>query len=179
MIKNIRKWYKIPNEQPAFGCQPAFGSHSQSLTNKLFSSFFFVRLTWASCMCAWWKRYFFIIFQCLSLFLTMQTHAQACIRWSKYTTYFLPLFVLCCGSPFYLTLELFTYLNLSRIWYVRNQLRNIVTCRKNNVRFFCQFFVRQRPLDESIFESNHFYRFVFTQPLVQLNLTLKRKVLSV
>ena len=88
MIKNIRKWYKIPNEQPAFGCQPAFGSHSQSLTNELFSSFFLMRLTWASCMCAWWKRYFFIIFQCLSLFLTMQTHAQACIRWSKYTTHF-------------------------------------------------------------------------------------------
>ena len=69
-------------------CQPAFGSHSQSLTNELFSSFFLMRLTWASCMCAWWKRYFFIIFQCLSLFLTMQTHAQACIRWSKYTTHF-------------------------------------------------------------------------------------------
>ena len=39
---------KIPNEQPAIGCQPAFGSHSQSLKNKLFSSFFFMRLTWAS-----------------------------------------------------------------------------------------------------------------------------------
>ena len=29
---------KNPNEQPAFRCQPDFGSHSQSLTNKLFSS---------------------------------------------------------------------------------------------------------------------------------------------
>ena len=43
-----RKMKKIPNEQPAFGCQPAFGSHSQLLTNKLFSSFFFTSLTWAS-----------------------------------------------------------------------------------------------------------------------------------
>ena len=42
------KNYKNPNERPAFGCQPAFGSHSQSLTNKLFSSIFFMRLTWAS-----------------------------------------------------------------------------------------------------------------------------------
>ena len=30
---------KIPNEQPAFRCLPAFGIHSQSLTNKLFLSF--------------------------------------------------------------------------------------------------------------------------------------------
>ena len=39
---------KIPNEQPALSCQPVFGSHSQSLTNKLFSSFFFVSLLCAS-----------------------------------------------------------------------------------------------------------------------------------
>ena len=44
MMKNI--W--MPNKQPPFGCQPAFGSHSQWLTNKLFSSFFFMSLTWAS-----------------------------------------------------------------------------------------------------------------------------------
>ena len=37
---------KILNEQPGFGCQPAFKSHSQSLTNKLFSSIFFMILTW-------------------------------------------------------------------------------------------------------------------------------------
>ena len=42
--KKRTKNNKIPNEQPAFGCQPAFGSHSQSLTNKLFSSFFFMSL---------------------------------------------------------------------------------------------------------------------------------------
>ena len=40
---------KIPNEQPAFGCQPAFGSHSQSLTNNIFSSFFFIFLPYSSC----------------------------------------------------------------------------------------------------------------------------------
>ena len=39
---------KNPNEQPAFRCQPDFGSHSQTLTNKLFSSFSFMRLTRAS-----------------------------------------------------------------------------------------------------------------------------------
>ena len=43
-----KKFNKIPNEQPAFRCQPAFRSYSQSLTNKLFSSFFFMSLTWAS-----------------------------------------------------------------------------------------------------------------------------------
>ena len=48
---SCRKKYKnnkIPNEQPAFRCQPAFGSHSQLLTNKLFSSFFFISLSCAS-----------------------------------------------------------------------------------------------------------------------------------
>ena len=47
IMKNNQK-HKIPNEQPAFGCQPAFRSHSQSLTNKLFSSFFLMSITWAS-----------------------------------------------------------------------------------------------------------------------------------
>ena len=28
----------------------------------------------------------YMIFKCFSLFLTMQTHAQACVHWSKYTT---------------------------------------------------------------------------------------------
>ena len=88
-IKNTWKWVKKvpfsscvreahvrltkkndPNEQTVFGCQPAFGSHSQSLTNKLFSSFFFVSLS-----CAWWKRCFFIHFW---MFLTMRVHVQAC-----------------------------------------------------------------------------------------------------
>ena len=41
---------KIKNEQPPFKCQPAFGSHSQSLTNQFFSSFFFVSLSCASRM---------------------------------------------------------------------------------------------------------------------------------
>ena len=30
-VEKSTKNNKIPNEQPAFGCQPAFGSHSQSL----------------------------------------------------------------------------------------------------------------------------------------------------
>ena len=47
MYKKITKNFKIPNEQPAFRCQPDFGSHSQSLTNKLFSSFFFASLSCA------------------------------------------------------------------------------------------------------------------------------------
>ena len=74
------KWNELPKRREC-----AFGSHSQSLTNKLFFPFFFaflpepcVSLSWA-----WWKRYFFTNFR---VFLTMQMHAQACIRWSKYTT---------------------------------------------------------------------------------------------
>ena len=49
-IKNNKNPNKQPTFrcQPAFRCQPDFGSHSQLLTNKLFSSFFFMRLTWAS-----------------------------------------------------------------------------------------------------------------------------------
>ena len=41
---HVRGMKKKANVQPAFRCQPAFGSHSQSLTNKLFSLFFFMRL---------------------------------------------------------------------------------------------------------------------------------------
>ena len=33
-----------------------------------------------------WKRYFLPIFECFWSFSTMQMHAQACVRWSKYTT---------------------------------------------------------------------------------------------
>ena len=51
----------------------------------LFSSFFFMRLTWASCAHNE-KGTFFIIFECFLSFSTMRTHAQACVRWSKYTT---------------------------------------------------------------------------------------------
>ena len=61
---------KIPNEQPAFRCQPAFRSHSQSLTNKLFSSFLFVSLSYA-----WWKKYFFTHF---TMILIVFDHANAC-----------------------------------------------------------------------------------------------------
>ena len=43
------------------------------------------KLTWAS-RAHDGKGTFFIIFQCFSSFLTMQTHAQACVGWSKYTT---------------------------------------------------------------------------------------------
>ena len=32
------------------------------------------------------KGTFFMIFKCFSLFSNMQTHAQACVHWSKYTT---------------------------------------------------------------------------------------------
>ena len=85
---HVWKWSKnnkIPNEQPAFRCQPAFGSHSQSLTNKLFSLFFFMRPTWAS-RAHDEKGTFFIIFRCFLSFSTIRMHAQACIGWSKYTT---------------------------------------------------------------------------------------------
>ena len=68
--------------------QPAIGSHSQSLTNKLFSSVFFVFLCepLVSLSCAWWKKYFLLIFECFQSFSTMRTHACAYVRWSKFTT---------------------------------------------------------------------------------------------
>ena len=71
-----RKKYKnkkIPNEQPAFSCQPAFVSHSQSLTKKLFSLFFFVSLS-----CASRKRYFF------HLFFIFFCHFRPCKRMRKH-----------------------------------------------------------------------------------------------
>ena len=75
-IKNNKNPNKQPTFrcQPAFRCQPDFGSHSQLLTNKLFSSFFFMRLTWAS-RAHDGKGTFFMIFECFSLFSTMRTHA--------------------------------------------------------------------------------------------------------
>ena len=36
--------------------------------------------------CVRWKKYFLIISKHFSLFLTMWTHAQECVHWSKYTT---------------------------------------------------------------------------------------------
>ena len=79
LFMNIRrssrktKKNEIPKEQPAFGCQPAFGSHSESLTNKLFSVF--LHASHMSLSCAWWKRYFF---QHFTMFFI--------VCWSKYTT---------------------------------------------------------------------------------------------
>ena len=61
---------KTTNEQPAFGCWPAFGSHSQLLTNWLFSLFFYMSLS-----CAWWKRYFLTIFYCFFIVLIMHVFA--------------------------------------------------------------------------------------------------------
>ena len=51
-------------------------------------TFFFVFLceSYVCLSCAWLKRYFFTHFQMFLIFLTMRTHTQACIRWSKYTT---------------------------------------------------------------------------------------------
>ena len=73
MSCSYRKKYKnnkIPNKQPASACQPAFENHSQSLTNNVFSSFFFLSLS-----CAWWKGYFFHNFQ---MFFIVLDHANAC-----------------------------------------------------------------------------------------------------
>ena len=53
-------WKKIPNEQPAFGSSP----------NSWPTNFFLIFLhePYMSLSCAWWKRYFFMIFKCFSLF---------------------------------------------------------------------------------------------------------------
>ena len=75
-VEKRTKKNKIPNEQPAFGCQLAFGSHSQLLTTKIFlhfSLFFCMSLTWAF-RTHDGKGTFFIIFQCFWSFLTMQMH---------------------------------------------------------------------------------------------------------
>ena len=98
-VQKRTKNNKIPNEQPAFGCQPALGSHSQSLTNKLFSSFIFVSFMWASHVHDE-KGTFLLIFECFLSFSTMQTHVQACVCWSKYTTSLicvLIIFTFICG----------------------------------------------------------------------------------
>ena len=85
-VEKRTKHNKIPNEQPGFGCQPAFRSHSQLLTNKLFSLFFIESLSWASRVHDK-KGTFLLIFECFRSFSTIRTHAQACLRWSKYTTH--------------------------------------------------------------------------------------------
>ena len=66
---------KILNEQPAFGCQPAFGSHSQSLTNKLFSS-----CVLHEPLMHMMKKILFSSFSNIFFFL------DQCVSWSKYTT---------------------------------------------------------------------------------------------
>ena len=82
MFSERSKNNKISNEQPAFRCQPAFGSHSQLLTNKLFSSFIFMHLTWAS-RTHDGKGTF-------SSFSNVFDRFRACVRWSKYTTIIFP-----------------------------------------------------------------------------------------
>ena len=64
---------KIPNEQPAFKCQPAFGSHSQLLTNNFF--FIFPHAFYMSLLCTRWKRYFFHHFR---MFFIVFNHVNAC-----------------------------------------------------------------------------------------------------
>ena len=55
-------------------------------TNKLFFSFFFMSLSWAS-RTHDEKGTFFMIFKRFPSFSTMRTHAQACVCWWKYTTF--------------------------------------------------------------------------------------------
>ena len=66
IIKSGIVIYTQIDKMIAFGCQPAIGSHSQSLTNKLFS-------LWASRVHEQ-KGNFFIIFYVLIIF----DHANAC-----------------------------------------------------------------------------------------------------
>ena len=59
-------------------------------------TFFFI-FHWeplVSLSCAWWKGTFLLIFECFWSFSAMRTHAQACIRWSKYTTLVLSCLIL-------------------------------------------------------------------------------------
>ena len=84
-----RKKYKntkIPNEQQSFKVSTSFWE-SLPITDQQTFFFIFLCKPLVCLSCAWWKRYYLLIFKCFWLFLTMRTHAQACIRWSKYTTY--------------------------------------------------------------------------------------------
>ena len=93
MYLHGRKWWKtLENEKFEFlikvclrristiNCRPAFVSHSQLLTNKLFSSFFFLRLTWTSWM-------FFIVFDlantCTSMRSLVKIHNTPLLALSK------------------------------------------------------------------------------------------------
>ena len=85
-----------PQELPAFSCQPAFGSHSQSLINKLFSSFFYMSLMWAFHAFEI-KRYFFQV--CMHslidvpLFKLFIVQAQFFFKPNKFFFFLLPAFL--------------------------------------------------------------------------------------
>ena len=100
----------------SFWVSTSFGSNSQSQTNKKFSSFFFVSLLCATCVHDE-NVTFFIIFECFLLFLTMRTHAQACILWSKYTILSWPVRYVTgfCSNSYYLNRRYFIPL----VWHMK------------------------------------------------------------
>ena len=85
MYKKRTKNNKIQNEQPAFGCQPAFGWYSIFFQTSFWESlpiadqqtffFLFLHEPYMSLSYTWRKRYFFHHFR---MFLIVFDHASAC-----------------------------------------------------------------------------------------------------
>ena len=95
MVENNKKHSKMMKKVPFSSCVWVSTSFWESLPMTDQQTFFFVflREPYVSFSCAWYKGAFFIIFLCFWSFSTMRRHAQACIRWSKYTAYI-------CSFPF-------------------------------------------------------------------------------
>ena len=75
--RSCRKNNKIPNEQPAFGCQPAFDSLSQLLTWLTYN--FFLRFSS-------WALHEPLIHMMKKVLFSWFLNVCACVRWSKFTT---------------------------------------------------------------------------------------------
>ena len=74
-IKNTQKWVK------KYFFHHAHERHTRGLRRKA------KKKVCEPLWCMMKKVHFLLIFKCFWSFSTMQTHTQACIRWSKYTTY--------------------------------------------------------------------------------------------
>ena len=108
-VTHEQKWqnsYKLAEEQPAFGCQPII--------------FFvmFLHEPYMSLSYAQRKKYIFDYLKLFLSFLTMWTHAQACIRWLKYTTNRLNLTTSTSGITLLLSQEIMTIFNCHMNYFV-------------------------------------------------------------
>ena len=86
---------------------------------------FFTCLTWASSAHDG-KGTFFMVFKCFSSFSTMWTHVQACICWSKYTTFNLVRFITQLFLPSFFWTSI-THSNITVSVSLYQSLTNLVT----------------------------------------------------